>query len=119
LVNRHYSPDNFVFINRIGNHYTDSRLRKIFNKAKKKARYNSITLNVFGRHSKGLQLKLAGASDEQIASILCNTTKIVHETYTHVEAGGKAKILSLLDKQKEKAQTDFGGDLAVERFIEK
>lgn len=100
LAKRHYSPDDFVFINRIGKHYTDSRLRKIFNRARKKAGYDSITLNCFGRHSKGLQLKMAGASDEEIADILGNTPEIVRQTYTHVEAGRKAKILSLLDRQK-------------------
>lgn len=102
LKDRVYGPDSFLFVNRIGLHYKDSGLRKIFNCAKNKSGYEFITLNVFGRHSKGLQLKMAGASDEEIASILGNTAKIVNETYTHVEAGSKAKILSLLDKRKEK-----------------
>ena len=102
LKNRVYGFHDFVFLNRTGYYYKDSRLRKIFNRARKKAGYESYTLNVYGRHSKGLQLKLAGASDEQIASILGNTAKIVNETYTHVEAGGKAKILSLLEHKKKR-----------------
>ena len=102
LKDRVYGPDDFVFLNRIGRHYTDSRLRKIYNKARKQSGYLSISLNVFGRHSKGLQLKFAGASDEEIADILGNTPEIVRQTYTHVEAGRKAKILSLLDKRNEK-----------------
>jgi len=110
---RNYGADDFVFINRIGSHYKDTGLRKIFNRARKKAGYNSITLNCFGRHSKGLQLKMAGASDEDIASILGNTPEIVRQTYTHIEAGGKAKILNLLDKRKGKEESDFGSNLAV------
>ena len=115
LKDRVYSPDDYVFVNRSGRHYTDTRLRKIFNKARKESGYYNITLNVFGRHSKGLQLKLAGATDEEIASILGNSAKIVNETYTHVEAGGKAKILSLLDKRKEKQKSDFIPNMSLER----
>jgi hypothetical protein len=73
-------------------------LRKLFRTAKGKAGYPSVSLNTFGRHSKGYQLKLAGATDEQIADILANTPQVVRATYTHVEAGGKAKILQLLEK---------------------
>jgi|TARA_B100002003_G_scaffold20417_1_gene16904 hypothetical protein len=80
---------------------------KIFNRARKKAGYNSITLNCLGRHSKGLQLKMAIASDEDIASILGNTPEVVRQTCTHIETGGKAKILNLLDKRKDKGESGF------------
>ena len=119
LKNRVYGFDDFIFINRAGHYYKDSGLRKIFNFAKKKAGYSTYTLNVFGRHSKGLQLKMAGATDEEIASILGNTAKIVNETYTHVEAGSKAKILSLLDKRKKKENSPFGSEMAVEHILKK
>ena len=62
---------------------------------------------------------MAGASDEDIASILGNTPEIVRQTYTHIEAGGKAKILNLLDKGKDKGKSDFGSDMAVRRYSKK
>lgn len=113
LKDRVYGADSFLFVNRIGNHYTDGGLRKIYNAARERACYPSITLNMFGRHSMGYKLKMAGASDEEIASVLGNTAKIVHETYTHVEAGNKSKILSLLDKRREKEASGFAPGLPM------
>ncbi len=79
-------------------HYTNTRLRKIFNKARKKAGYTFVTLNVFGRHSLGYQLQMVGATDEEIADVLGNTPDIARDTYTHVEALRTGKIISLLDR---------------------
>ncbi len=69
LKGRIYSAEDFVFVNRFGSHYKDTSLRKIFNRTKNKAGYNTASLNVFGRHSKGMQLKMAGAKYDEIASI--------------------------------------------------
>ena len=102
LSGRNYGADNYVFVNKHDTYYTDNQVDKIFQKARKRAGYPSVTFNVFSRHSKGLHLKNAGASDEQIAEILGNTAKIVKETYTHVEFIRKAEIINLEDKRKAK-----------------
>jgi len=61
-----------------------------------------------------MQLKIAGATYDEIASILGNIQDIVRQTYAHAEAGGKVKILSLLDKRQEARKRHLGSELAME-----
>lgn len=93
LKDRICNPEDFIFLNR-GKAYTGNALRHIFIKARKKAGY-TVTLNEFGRHSMGLQLRQAGASYSDIADILGNTVEVAKNNYSHCESARKAKILEL------------------------
>ncbi len=108
LKDRIYGPDDFVFLNR-ERPYTDNSIRRIFERARKKAGYR-VTLNEFGRHSMGLQLRQAGATYSDIADILGNTVEIAKKNYSHCEAVSKAKILELREKisHGEEAETAGG-----------
>tara|TARA_B100000315_G_scaffold94826_1_gene87150 strand:- start:3130 stop:4539 length:1410 start_codon:yes stop_codon:yes gene_type:complete len=101
------SPDDYVFLNKKGNYYTDHALRHIFNRARAKAGYESISLNVFSRHSYGFQLLKAGASYDEISIMLANTPNIVREVYASVDVATKAKIINLMDKKKERGKSNF------------
>ena len=91
-------PDSFVFVRKSGQGklipYTDFALRKIYNKVRTKLGYDA-TLNVFGRHSKGWQLREQGFGYDDIADILGNTPEVARANYSHMQAARRAEILSL------------------------
>ena len=74
--------------------YTDAVLRKIFVRAAKAAGY-SCTLNEFGRHSMGKQLREAGATYSDIADILDNGETVARSNYTSMDVIKKSKIVNL------------------------
>ena len=74
--------------------YADWALRKIYNEVRTELGYDA-TLNVFGRHSKGWQLREQGFGYDDIADILGNTPEVARANYSHMKAARRAEILSL------------------------
>lgn len=82
--------------------YTDSVLRKMFALARKAAGYPSVTLNTFGRHSMGWQLRDAGAPIDAIADVLGNDPLTAHKNYSHMNSVRKAEVLRMRKGVKKK-----------------
>ena len=98
LEGRVVSPSDYLFMTPQGRPYTDSKLRKIFHRATRVAGI-SCTLNEFGRHSMGKQLREGGATYSDIADILDNTESVARRNYTSMDVAKKGKILSLKSVQ--------------------
>ncbi|GEM_PF-3353526 len=113
------SPDDYVFLNKKGNYYTDNALRHIFNRARAKAGYDSICLNVFSRHSYGYQLLKAGASYDEISMMLANTPNIVREVYASVDVASKAEIVDLMVKRRERGKSNSVPKMSLRQNFKK
>ena len=96
LAGRVYGPEDYVFINpRTGGSYTMHALGKIFSRAREKARFQSITLNEFGRHSWATQRLNEGWSFEQVALFLLNSAEVVRKRYARVTKAARVAVINI------------------------
>lgn len=88
-------PSDYLFVMEgAAKPYTDSVLRKLFTRAATLAGIR-CTLNEFGRHSMGKQLREAGATYSDIADILDNGEAVARSNYTSMDVVKKGKIVGL------------------------
>ncbi len=80
--------------------YTHPILGAIYKDAATKAGYPTVTLNVFVRHSMAQQLKNAGVSSSDTASILGNTKGMIDSVYApEIDVARKTTILNMRQKR--------------------
>ncbi|MBI5814468.1 MAG: tyrosine-type recombinase/integrase [Nitrospinae bacterium] len=104
LKGRITGPESFVFAYQVPrtkrwHHYTKDYLYKIYDKARDKAGLSKeATPYAFSRNSMASQLAQAGASDDQIAMGLDNSSQVVRKHYKHVFPQTVGKVLEFRDK---------------------
>jgi len=106
LAGRVYGPEDYVFINpRSDGPYTMQALGKIFIRARKKAGFQAITLNEFGRHSWATQRLNEGWTFEQVALFLLNSADMVRKRYAKVTKAARVAVINMhknMRRRKEK-----------------
>ena len=98
LAGRVYGPDDFVFVHKDDKgawaHYSHSLLSDIFKRAVSATGYK-VKLNELSRHSMASKLFNAGATGEEVAAVLNNTSGTATRHYIVTSAARRGKIYDI------------------------
>lgn len=88
-------PKAHAFTNRIGNHYNANSLKKIWERASKKAGIEYIPLKYAGRTRIASDAANRGESLYHIAGALGNTPEVVASNYAHLNVEATRKVVDI------------------------
>ena len=78
-------PEQFVFVNSLGNHYTSNHLKKIWKKACEKAGIEYIPLKYSSRTTIATEAINRGVPIEHVAGALGNSVAVANKHYAHLQ----------------------------------
>jgi integrase len=86
-------PDSYVFLNAIGNHYNSNSLRKIWERACRKAGIEYIPLKYSGRTTIATEAINAGVPIEHVAGALGDSIEVTKKHYAHLNVNATRRVI--------------------------
>ena len=86
-------PDNYLFLNAIGNRYNSNALRKIWERACRHAQVEYIPLKYSGRTTIATEAINRGATTAQVAAALGDSEEVVRKHYAHLNVSSTRRVI--------------------------
>jgi len=91
---KHKFPEQYLFINSIGNHYTSNHLKKIWKAACNKANIDYIPLKYSGRTTIATEALNRGVPIEAVAGALGDSIEVTKKHYAHLTVESTRQVIN-------------------------